>query len=35
MGSKNKMKWYILFRQHILDRGIGYYEDGHVVDFNY
>ena len=29
------MKWYTLFRQHILDRGIEYYEDGHVVDFNY
>ncbi|MGN1192049.1 MAG: SWIM zinc finger family protein [Dorea sp.] len=35
MGSKNKMKWHTLFRQHILDRGIEYYEDGHVVDFNY
>ena len=35
MGSKNKMKWYTLFRQHILDRGIEYYEDGHVVDFIY
>ena len=21
------MKWYTLFRQHILDRGIEYYED--------
>lgn len=29
------MKWYTLFRQHILDRGIEYYEDGHVVDFSY
>lgn len=29
------MKWYTLFRQHILDRGIEYYEDGYVVDFNY
>ena len=29
------MKWYTLFRQQILDRGIEYYEDGHVLDFNY
>lgn len=29
------MDWYRLFRQHILDRGIEYYEDGHVIDFNY
>lgn len=35
MDSRNKMEWYTLFRQHILDRGIEYYEDGHVVDFNY
>ena len=27
------MNWYTLFRQHILDRGIEYYEDGNVVDF--
>ena len=29
------MNWYTLFRQHILDRGIEYYEDGYVIDFNY
>lgn len=29
------MNWYTLFRQHILDRGIEYYEEGYVVDFNY
>lgn len=29
------MNWYTLFRQHILDRGIEYYEDGHVIDFSY
>ena len=29
------MEWYNLFRQHILDRGIEYYEDGHVFDFVY
>ncbi|MGN0203866.1 MAG: SWIM zinc finger domain-containing protein, partial [Coprococcus sp.] len=33
MGKK--MKWYTLFRQQILDRGIEYYEDGHVLDFSY
>lgn len=27
------MDWYSLFRQHILDRGIEYYEDGYVTDF--
>ena len=27
------MNWYTLFRQYILDRGIEYYEDGNVVDF--
>lgn len=29
------MKWYTLFRQHILDRGIEYYEDGHVIEYHY
>ena len=29
------MNWYTLFRQHILDRGIEYYEDGYVKDFSY
>ncbi len=29
------MDWYKLFRPHILDRGIEYYEDGYVIDFNY
>ena len=29
------MNWYTLFKQHILDRGIEYYEDGYVIDFNY
>lgn len=29
------MDWYTLFRQHILNRGIEYYEDGYVIDFNY
>ena len=29
------MEWYTLFRQHILDRGIQYYEDGYVSDFVY
>ena len=29
------MNWYTLFRQHILDRGIEYYEDGYVIGFNY
>lgn len=29
------MNWYTLFRQHILDRGSEYCEDGRVVDFNY
>ena len=29
------MKWYNLFRQHILDRGIEYYEDGYVTEFAY
>lgn len=29
------MDWYTLFRQHILDRGIEYYEDGHIIAFNY
>ena len=29
------MKWHTLFRQQILDRGIEYYEDGHVQDFSY
>ena len=27
------MDWYRLFRQHILDRGIEYYEDGYVTEF--
>lgn len=27
------MEWYALFRPHILDRGIEYYEDGNVIDF--
>lgn len=27
------MEWYTLFRQHILDRGIQYFEDGNVCDF--
>ena len=29
------MDWYKLFRQHILDRGIEYYEDGEVTEFSY
>ena len=29
------MDWYRLFRQHILDRGIEYYEDGYVTEFAY
>lgn len=29
------MDWYTLFRPHILDRGIEYYEDGYVKDFSY
>ena len=29
------MEWYTLFRQHILDRGIQYFEDGYVSDFVY
>lgn len=29
------MEWYALFRPHILDRGIEYYEDDNVVDFEY
>lgn len=29
------MEWYKLFRQHILDRGIEYFEDGEVIDFSY
>ena len=29
------MEWYTLFRQHILDRGIQYFEDGYVSDFMY
>ena len=29
------MKWHTLFRQQILDRGIEYYEDGHVQDVSY
>ena len=29
------MDWYTLFRQHILDRGIEYYEDGYVIDYNF
>ena len=26
------MDWYKLFRQHILDRGIEYFEDGEVLE---
>ena len=29
------MDWYKLFRQHILDRGIEYFEDGEVLEFSY
>ena len=29
------MEWYRLFRQHILDRGIEYYEDGRVIEYNF
>lgn len=29
------MDWYKLFRQHILDRGIEYFEDGEVTEFSY
>lgn len=29
------MDWYRLFRQHILDRGIEYYEGGYVTEFAY
>ena len=29
------MKWYTLFRQHMIDSGIKYYENGHVLDFSY
>lgn len=29
------MAWHALFRPHILDRGIEYYEDGNVIDFEY
>ena len=29
------MEWYRLFRQHILDRGIEYFEDGEVTGFSY
>lgn len=29
------MEWHTLFRQHILDRGIQYFEDGYVSDFMY
>ena len=32
---KEMGKWYTLFRQHILDRGIQYFEDGYVSDFMY
>ena len=29
------MEWYTLFKQHILDRGIEYFEDDRVRDYNY
>ena len=29
------MEWYTLFRPHILERGLGYYEDGLVTGFEY
>ncbi len=29
------MEWYTLFKQHILDRGIEYFEDERVRDYNY